>query len=151
MSTSSSGSGATSHSTNPTIAKHQSVSPEGFLRPVEVPERVTKLVIYVGEDGAKIEEVLRACEGVNSVKPCMDLGLLRSGLLIGSEGFKYLIFNFSKDGTFSYIAEDWFYNKVIQKGRYYEVSYDLFIEKLKWVERALMFEKHVEELGKGWV
>lgn len=91
--TSSSGSGSTNHSTNPTPAKHQLVSPEGFLRPVEVPERVTKLVVYVGGDGGdtkeKLEAILRVCEGVNSVRGCMDLGTLRSMIEVSSKRVKY--------------------------------------------------------------
>lgn len=147
MSTSSSGSGATSHSTNPTIAKHQLVSPEGFLRPVEVPEGVTKLVIYVGGDKEKLEAILRVCEGINGVRACMDLGTLRSITEFSSKRVKYLVFNYRKGGTFTFIATDRTYRKSIQEEEYYEVSYDLFIGKLRWAERALLFEKHVEDLS----
>ena len=148
MSTSSSGSGSTNHSTNPTPAKHQLVSPEGFLRPVEgLPEGVTKLVIYVGGDKEKLQAILGICERINSVRECMDLSILRSASVFGYDRFKYLIFNFSKDGTFSFIAEVWFYKEFIQKKKCYEVSYDLFIGKLRWAERALLFQDYVEKMG----
>lgn len=152
MSTSSSGSGATSHSTNPTIAKHQLVSPEGFLRPVEgLPQRVTKLVIYVGGDKEKLETILRVCVGINSVRGCMDLGTLRSMINTSSERVKYLVLNYRRGRTFTFIATDVTYKKSVQEEEYYEVSYDLFIGKLRWVENALILERHLEELSSGWV
>lgn len=153
MSTSSSGSGATSHNTNPTIAKHQLVSPEGFLRPIEVPEGVTKLVIYVG-DGVggcdtkeKLEAILRVCEGISGVRACIDLSTLRSMIEVSSKRVKYLVLNHRKGSAFTFIATDRTYKKSVQEEEYYEVSYDLFIGKLKWAERALLFEKHVEGLS----
>lgn len=147
MSTSSSGGSGTNHSTNPTTAKHQLVSPEGFLRPVEVPEGVNKLVIYVGGDKEKLKAILGICERINSTRECMDLSVLRGASVFGYDSFKYLIFNFSKDGTFSFIAQVWFYKEFIQKKECYEVSYNLFIGKLRWAERALLFQDYVEELG----
>lgn len=154
MSTSS-GSGSTHHSTNPTTAKHQLVSPEGFLRPLEVPEGVTKLVIYVG-DGVgdtkeKLEDILRVCVGINSVRGCMDLGTLRSMINTSSKRVKYLVFNFRKGRAFTFIATDITYKKSIQKEEYYEVSYSMFIGKLRWAENALILERHLEELSSGWV
>lgn len=152
MSTSSSGSGgSTNHSTNPTSAKHQLVSPEGFLRPVEVPERVTKLVIYVGGDKEKLEATLRVCEEINSIKSCTDLGTLFRRIKAEPQKVKYLVFNYRKSMTFTFIAKEEIYNRGIQKGALYEVSYDLFIEKLRWAGRALLLEKHVKELSSDWV
>lgn len=147
MSTSSSGSGSTNHSGNPTTAKHQLVSPEGFLRPVEVPEEVTKLVIYVGGDKEKLKAILGICERINSARECMDLSILRSAPVIGYDSFRYLVFNFSKEGTFDLLTHEGFYKAFIQKVECYEVSYDLFIGKLRWAERALLFQDYVEELG----
>lgn len=151
MSTSNSG-GSASHSTNPTTAKHQLVSPEGFLRPVEVPDGVTKLVIYVGGDGGrntkeKLEAILRVCEGINSIKSCTDLGTLFRKIKAEPQKVKYLVFNYRKSMTFTFIVKEEIYNRGIQKGALYEVSYDLFMEKLKWAERASLFEKHVEDLS----
>lgn len=146
MSTSSSGGGA-NHSTNPTAAKHQLVSPEGFLRPLEVPEGVTKLVIYVGGDKEKLKTILRVCEGINSIKGCTDLGTLIRMARITPESAKYLIFNYRKGRTFTCLSEVRLYEKNIQKEEYYEVSYDLFIEKLRWAERALFFQDYVEKMG----
>lgn len=141
---------STSNNTNPTIAKHQLVSPEGFLRPVEVPEGVTKLVIYVGgghDTKEKLKAILRVCEGINSIKSCTDLGTLFRRIKAEPQKVKYLVFNYRKSMTFTFIAEEKIYNRGIQKGALYEVSYDLFIEKLRWAERALLFEKHVEDLS----
>lgn len=142
---------STSNNTNPTTAKHQLVSPEGFLRPVEVPEGVTKLVIYVGGGGVdtkeKLETILRVCEGINSSKSCTDLGTLRSMIEVSSQRVKYLVFNYRKGGTFTFIATDRTYRKSIQEEEYYEVSYDLFIGKLRWAERALLFQDYVEKMG----
>lgn len=77
--------------THPTTAKHQLVSPEGFLRPVEgLPEGVTKLVIYVGGDKEKLKAILGICERINSVREgCVDLITLRSAHIIGYDSFKY--------------------------------------------------------------
>lgn len=154
MSTSSSGSGATSHSTNPTAAKHQLVSPEGFLRPVEgLPQGVTKLVIYVGGDGGggdtkeKLEAILRVCEGINGVRACIDLSTLRSMIEVSSKRVKYLVLNHRKGRAFTFIATDRTYKKSVQEEEYYEVSYDLFIGKLRWAERALLFQDYVEKMG----
>lgn len=142
---------STSNSTNPTAAKHQLVSPEGFLRPVEVPERVTKLVIYVGGDGGrdtkeKLEAILRVCGGINSVRACMDLATLRSMINVSSKRVKYLVLNYRKGRAFTFIATDRTYKKSVQEGEYYEVSYDLFIEKLRWAEEALLFQRHLDEV-----
>lgn len=150
MSTSSSGSGATSHSTNPTTAKNQLVSPEGFLRPLEVPEGVVKLVIYVGGDKEKLEAILRVCEEINSIKSCTDLGTLGQQIRFASQDVKYLIFNYRKGKTFTYLYNDSYYEMTIRKGEYYEISYDLFIERLRWAERTLLLERHVEELSSDW-
>lgn len=150
MSTSS-GSGSTNHSTNPTTAKHQLVSPEGFLRPVEVPEGVTKLVIYVGGNKEKLEAILRVCEGSNSIKGCTDLGTLFRKIKAEPQNVKYLVFNYRKVMTFTFIVKEETYDRGIQKGALYEVSYNLFIEKLRWAERALLLEKHVKELSSDWV
>lgn len=134
---------STSNSTNPTTAKHQLVSPEGFLRPVEgLPEGVTKLVIYVGGGGGrdtkeKLEAILRVCEGINSIKSCTDLGTLFRRIKAEPQNVKYLVFNYRKSMTFTFIAKEEIYDKGIQKGALYEVSYDLFIEKLRWAEKAL--------------
>lgn len=147
MSTSSSGSGATSHSTNPTTAKHQLVSPEGFLRPVDVPERVTKLVIYVGGNKEKLEAILRVCEGINSSKSCTDLGTLLRKIKAEPQKVKYLVFNYRKSMTFTFIVKEEIYDRGIQKGALYEVSYDLFIGRLRWAERALLFQDYVEKMG----
>lgn len=143
---------STSNNTNPTIAKHQLVSPEGFLRPVDVPEGVTKLVIYVGGDGGrdtkeKLEAIMRVCEGINGVRACIDLSTLRSMIDVSSKRVKYLVLNHRKGRAFTFIATDRTYRKSIQEEEYYEVSYDLFIGKLRWAERALLFEKHVEDLS----
>ena len=146
MSTSSSG-GGTNHSTNPTTAKHQLVSPEGFLRPLEVPEGVTKLVIYVGGDRDKLKEVLGVCERINGVRKCMDLRTLSRKASLGHKDAIYLIFNYRKSMTFTYIVDERIYNKAVQKEEYYEVSYNLFIEKLRWAERALLFQGYMEDLG----
>ena len=147
MSTNSSGGGSTNHSTNPTTAKHQLVSPEGFLRPLEVPEGVTKLVIYVGGDRDKLKEVLGVCEGINGVRKCMDLRTLSRKASLGHKDAIYLVFNYRKSMTFTYIVDERIYNKAIQKEEYYEVSYNLFIEKLRWAERALLFQGYMEDLG----
>ena len=147
MSTSSSGSSSTNHNTNPTTAKHQLVSPEGFLRPLEVPEGVTKLVIYVGGDRDKLKEVLGVCERVNSTKNCTNLGTLDKLIRFSSHDVKYLIFNYRKGMTFTYMGSEDTYNRAIQKEEYYEVSYGLFIEKLRWAERALLFQGYMEDLG----
>ena len=146
---------STSNSTNPTTDKYQLVSPEGFLRPVEVPERVTKLVIYVGGDGGrdtkeKLEAILRVCEGINSVRGCMDLGTLRSMIDVSSKRVKYLVFNYRKGRAFTFIATDRTYRKSIQEEEYYEVSYDLFIEKLKWSERYLLLDCAVKGSPLDW-
>ena len=135
---------STSHSTNPTTAKHQLVSPEGFLRPVDVPEGVTKLVIYVGGDKAKLETILRVCEGINSTKSCTDLGTLFRKIKAEPQKVKYLVFNYRKSMTFTFIVKEEIYDRGIQKGALYEVSYDLFIEKLRWAGRALLFQDYVE-------
>lgn len=137
---------STSNSTNPTTAKHQLVSPEGFLRPVEVPEGVTKLVIYVGGDKAKLETILRVCEGINGVRGCMDLVTLRSMTNVSSKSVKYLVFNYRKVRSFTFIATDITYKKSVQEKGYYEISYDLFIEKLRWAEEALLFQHHLDEV-----
>ena len=147
MSTSSSGSSSTTnHSGNPTTAKHQLVSPEGFLRPLEVPEGVTKLVIYVGGDRDKLKEVLGVCERINSTKNCTNLGALDKLIRFSSHDVKYLIFNYRKDMTFTYMGSEDTYNRAVQKEEYYEVSYGLFIEKLRWAERALLFQGYMEDL-----
>ena len=139
---------STSSSGNPTTAKHQLVSPEGFLRPVEgLPEGVTKLVICVGGDKEKLREVLGACEKSNGVKPCTELSTLRRMINVSSESVKYLVLNYRNGRTFTFISTGDNYKRFIQKGVYYEVSYDLFIEKLRWAERALLFQGYVEELG----
>lgn len=142
---------STSNSTNPTTAKHQLVSPEGFLRPVEVPEGVTKLVIHVGDGGGdakeKLEAILRVCEGINSVRACMDLVTLRSMINVSSKRVKYLVLNHRKGRAFTFIATDRTYKKSIQEEEYYEISYDLFIGKLRWAEGTLLLERHVEEVS----
>ena len=151
MSTSNSG-GSASHSTNPTTAKHQLVSPEGFLRPVEgLPEGVTKLVIYVGGDDGrdtkeKLEAILRVCEEINSVRGCTELSTLRSMIEVSSKRVKYLVFNYRKGRTFTFIATDRTYKKSVQEEEYYEVSYDLFMGKLRWAEEALLFQRHLDEV-----
>ena len=148
MSTNSSGGGSTNHSTNPTTAKHQFVSPEGFLWPLEwLPQGVTKLVIYVGGDRDKLKEVLGVCEGINGVRKCMDLRTLSRKASLGHKDAIYLVFNYRKSMTFTYIVDERIYNKAIQKEEYYEVSYNLFIEKLRWAERALLFQGYMEDLG----
>lgn len=127
--------------------KHQLVSPEGFLRPVEgLPEGVTKLVIYVGGDRGKLKEVLGVCEGINSVRSCMELSTLRRMAKANPERVKYLILNYRKGRTFSYLHDVDLYKVLTTKGEYYEVSYDLFIEKLRWAKRALLFQGYVEEV-----
>ena len=139
---------STDNPTNPTTAKHQLVSPEGFLRPVDVPEGVvTKLVIHVGGNRDKLKEVLGVCERINSTKNCTNLGTLDKLIRFSSHDVKYLIFNYRKDMTFTYISRFEYYEKNIQKEEYYEVSYDLFIEKLRWAERALLFQGYMEDLG----
>lgn len=143
---------STSNNTNPTTAKHQLVSPEGFLRPVEVPEGVTKLVIYVGGDGGgdtkeKLEAILRVCKGINGVRACIDLSTLQSMIEVSSQRVKYLVLNHRKGRAFTFIATDRTYRKSIQEEEYYEVSYDLFIGKLRWAERALLFQDYVEKMG----
>ena len=147
MSTSSSGSSSTTnHSGNPTTAKHQLVSPEGFLRPVEVPDGATKLVIYVGGDREKLETILRVCEGINGVRKCMDLCNMDS--LVGNlyNKVNHLVFNSRKHYTFTYLPEGAYEDRLLDP-KYYEVSYDLFIEKLRWAERALLFQGYMEDLG----
>lgn len=146
MSTSSSG-GTTNHSTNPTTAKHQLVSAEGFLRPLEgLPEGVTKLVIYVGGSKDKLREVLGVCERINNTKNCTDLGTLQRVILVDFEQVEYLIFNYRKVKTFTYLSAPRFYDMIIHREEYYEVSYNLFIEKLRWAERALLFQDYVEAM-----
>lgn len=142
---------STSDTTNPTTAKHQLVSPEGFLRPVEVPEGVTELVIYVGDGGGDTKEqlkaILRVCEEINGVRACIDLSTLRSMIEDSSNKVKYLVFNYRKGRAFTFIDTDRTYKKSVQEGEYYEVSYDLFVEKLRWAGRALLLERHVEEIS----
>lgn len=145
---------STSNSTNPTTAKHQLISPEGFLRPVDVPEGVTKLVIYVG-DGVgdtkeKLEAILRVCEGINGVRACMDLGTLRSMIEVSSKRVKYLVLNHRKGRAFTFIATDRTYRKSIQEEEYYEVSYDLLIEKLRWAEKSLLLDCAVKGSPPDW-
>lgn len=137
---------STSNSTNPTTAKHQLVSPEGFLRPVDVPEGVTKLVIHVGGDKEKLEAILRVCEEINSIKSCTDLGTLTHMIRFSPQNVKYLIFNCRKDKTFTYLSKVGYYEMTIKKEAYYEVSYDLLIGKLKWAEESLLFQRHLDEV-----
>lgn len=142
---------STSNSTNPTTAKHQLVSPEGFLRPVDgLPEGATKLVIYVGGDKEKLEAILRVCEEINGVRGCMDLVTLQSMINVSSKRVKYLVFNYRKGRTFTFIATDITYKKSVQEGEYYEVSYDLFIEKLRWAGRALLLDCAMRGLPPDW-
>ena len=112
-----------------------------------MPEGVTKLVIYVGGDRDKLKEVLGICERVNNTKNCTNLGTLDKLIRFSSHDVKYLIFKYRKDMTFTYISRFEYYEKNIQKEEYYEVSYDLFIEKLRWAERALLFQGYMEDLG----
>ena len=138
---------STDNNPNPTTTKPQLVSPEGFLRPVEVPEGATKLVFYVGGNKDKLREVLEVCERINNTKNCTDLRTLDKLIRFSSHDVKYLIFNYRKSMTFTYMGSEDTYNRAIQKEEYYEVSYDLFVERLRWVERVLLFEKHVEDLS----
>lgn len=137
---------STSNNSNPTTAKHQLVSPEGFLRPLEVPEGVTKLVIYVGGNKDKLREVLGVCERINNTKNCTDLGSLFRKIDAEPQSAQYLVFNYRKSMTFTYIVDERIYNKAIQKEEYYEVSYNLLIEKLRWAERALLFRDFAEKM-----
>lgn len=146
---------STSNSANPTTAKHQLVSPEGFLRPVDVPQGVTKLVIYVGGDDGrdtkeKLETILRVCEEINSIKSCTDLGTLFRKIKAEPQNVKYLVFNYRKRMTFTYIVGERIYDEGIRKDAFYEVSYDLFIEKLRWAGRALLLDCTVKGLPPDW-
>lgn len=135
---------STSNSTSPTTAKHQLVSPEGFLRPVDVPEGVAKLVVYVGGDKEKLKAILGVCEGINSIKSCTDLGTLFRKIKAEPQNVKYLVFNYRNSMTFTFIVGERIYDEGIRKGAFYEVSYGLFIEKLRWAGRALLFQDYVE-------
>ena len=105
------------------------------------------MVIYVGGDRDKLKEVLGVCERVNNTKNCTNLGTLDKLIRFSSHDVKYLIFNYRKGMTFTYMGSEDTYNRAIQKEEYYEVSYGLFIEKLRWAERALLFQGYMEDLG----